>query len=112
MNNYDINRVIAKGESESIEFKEIFSSFFTRLKYIKQKISIHNNEPVNNRQKEIIKLILNNRNITIIDLANKLSAGRETIKRDLKKLKELNIIKRIGSDKTGYWEVVKQNMDA
>jgi len=28
-------------------------------------------------------------------------------KRDLKKLKELNIIKRIGADKGGYWEVVE-----
>jgi len=43
-------------------------------------------------------------------MSKKLKYGRETIKRDLKKLKELKIIKRVGSDKTGYWEVLyKEN---
>lgn len=65
------------------------------------------NEPLNDRQKEIIVLIKNNKHIIIKDLMDNLNAGRETIKRDINKLQEANIIKRVGSRKTGYWEIIK-----
>ena len=31
-----------------------------------------------------------------------------TIHRAIKKLIELNLIKRVGSNKTGYWEIIEQ----
>ena len=40
------------------------------------------------------------------ELAQKLGRSRATITRQLQKLKEMNIVRRIGSDKTGRWEVV------
>lgn len=64
------------------------------------------NEPLNERQKQVIELLQMNNTITIMELASNVIAGRETIKRDLKKLKDLKIIERIGSDKTGYWNVL------
>ena len=64
------------------------------------------NEPVNERQKKITSLISQDKTISINDLSNTCKVGRETIKRDLNKLKDLNFIKRVGSDKTGYWELV------
>jgi ATP-dependent DNA helicase RecG len=64
------------------------------------------NEPVNDRQKEILRLIEKNRAISISELADNCKAARETVKRDLKKLKELNFIQRFGSDKAGYWELI------
>ncbi len=65
------------------------------------------NVPVNDRQKSIISSIRENNNITIIQLAEIYDVNEKTIRRDLKKLTELNIIKRIGSDKTGHWQVTK-----
>ncbi len=65
------------------------------------------NEPVNKRQTEIIQYINRNNSVSISELAYRLNVGRETIKRDLKTLKDSNIIKRIGSDKAGHWEVLK-----
>ena len=44
--------------------------------------------------------------ITVEELRSNLIAGRETIKRDIRKLKQLKIIERIGSDKTGYWKIM------
>jgi ATP-dependent DNA helicase RecG len=80
----------------------------------KSKINIVNepvnepvNELVNNRQKGIIRLIEKNKIISINELAGICNVGRETVKRDFKKLKELNLIKRVGTDKTGRWELVK-----
>lgn len=62
------------------------------------------NATVNERLKRILVEINENRNITISQLSNRLNVSRDTILRDLKKLKKQNLIKRVGSDKAGYWE--------
>ncbi len=65
------------------------------------------NATVSDRQKQIIGKIANYKNITINQLAEFCDVSRDTIIRDIKKLKELKIIERIGSDKTGYWEILE-----
>jgi len=67
------------------------------------------NGTVNDRQSQIIKLIDKNKNITINELSVIFKVARLTIVRDLNKLKNLKRIKRIGSDKTGYWETIQDN---
>ncbi|HCT86511.1 MAG TPA: hypothetical protein DF296_15065 [Candidatus Margulisbacteria bacterium] len=64
------------------------------------------NEPVNERQKHLLFLIGQNRRISITELTKECKVGRETIKRDLNKLKSLNLLQRIGPAKGGHWEVV------
>lgn len=76
------------------------------------------NEPVNKLVNEPVKLtksaqsVLNvlkvNAGLTIDELAIKLGMGRETVKRALKLLRDSGYIERIGSDKSGYWSVIKQ----
>ncbi len=63
------------------------------------------NEPLNERQNTILELIRANKKITIMELVELCNAGRETIKRDLTKLQENKILKRMGSKKSGYWEI-------
>jgi predicted HTH transcriptional regulator len=63
-------------------------------------------EPVNEKQLNLIDLIRNNKSISINELAEKCNVGRETIKRDLKQLRKLNLLKRVESDKTGFWEII------
>ena len=41
------------------------------------------------------------------ELAARTNQSERTIRNHTAKLKELNYIKRVGSDKTGYWEIVK-----
>ncbi len=65
-------------------------------------------EPVSKRQLDVIGFIRNNKSISINELAEKCNVGRETIKRDLKKLKELNLLKRVGSDKSGFWKIINK----
>ena len=62
---------------------------------------------LNERQKDIILRIKNNPRITQVELSGIYNLNRDTIKRDLTKLQELNIIKRIGSRKTGHWNLLK-----
>ena len=64
------------------------------------------NDPVNTRQKLILKLIKKDKYITRTKLAEINNVSVETIKRDIRKLKQKNLIKRIGSDKTGFWQII------
>jgi fido (protein-threonine AMPylation protein) len=54
---------------------------------------------------EIIKLIQNDRNITILDLAEQLHISDRAVKNNLNKLRENGILTRVGSDKTGHWKI-------
>jgi ATP-dependent DNA helicase RecG len=60
---------------------------------------------VNAIQRKILEQIEKRRSISYEQLAERLKKGRTTIYRNIKKMVELNIIKRLGSDKNGYWEV-------
>ena len=62
---------------------------------------------VDEKLKKIIELIIIDNKISANSIADKLNISSRTVQRDLKKLRELNIIKRIGSDKGGHWEVIK-----
>lgn len=53
----------------------------------------------------VFTLIKENPHITSSAIAEKLGISIATVKRKIKKLKESNAIIRIGSDKTGYWNV-------
>jgi len=55
---------------------------------------------------EILKLIENYPNITIIELSKQLNISDRAVKNNINKLREKGIIARIGSDKTGHWEII------
>ena len=44
---------------------------------------------------------------TVESLASKLSVSTKSIKRDLKRMKELGVIKREGGNFGGHWEIIK-----
>lgn len=54
----------------------------------------------------ILELITKNPQITLSELADKLNMTRRGIDKNIKKLKEQGIIRRIGPDKGGYWEII------
>lgn len=57
---------------------------------------------------EILEQIQNNPQTTMTDLANLTGYSRRWVAQTMKRLQELNIIARIGSNKTGYWKILKQ----
>ena len=59
-----------------------------------------------NRMDEIVKLIGKNKEITSIQIAERLKVSDKTIKRDMATLKEQGRLQRVGSLKSGYWEVI------
>jgi len=99
---------------ESTPFIEFMLEIINRsLKdYIKESkkdvpLKVPKNVPLK-RLDEIIALIKKDKDITIIQIADILGVTDKTIKRDIAKLKSENKIVRVGSLKSGYWEIVDE----
>lgn len=56
----------------------------------------------------VFDLIKQNNKITATEISERLKMSLSTAKRKIKELKEQGKIKRIGSDKTGYWKIIEQ----
>ena len=64
-------------------------------------------DPKNHIEKLIIELIKHNKNITINDISDRIGKGITVTKQYVKNLKQGNKLKRIGSNKGGYWHVIE-----
>ena len=66
------------------------------------------NAPVklNKTQIEIVKAIINDKHVTYDDLKTIVRVNRSTITRNIAVLKEKGVIRRVGEDKNGCWEVL------
>lgn len=94
----------------NFDFMENSGGYFVEVSYQQQKteskVSVIN-DPVNDRRNGILQRMEENKFVTREQLAGALSVSVETIKRDLKNLRDQGKVKRIGSDKAGYWEVMR-----
>lgn len=68
-------------------------------------VKVTQNVTVN--QKKIIEELKRNPSITQTELSNIVGVTRKSINENMKKLQQQGIIKRIGADKNGHWEVVE-----
>ena len=65
------------------------------------------NDRINDIDEQIKKLIVENKYITIPELSVLIKKSESTIHRRLNNLLKSKVIRRVGSRKTGYWEVLK-----
>ncbi|MDD2285229.1 MAG: ATP-binding protein [Paludibacter sp.] len=63
------------------------------------------NKVTNKTEDKIVELIRYNPNITIQQIMIKTGLSEPGVKKNLKQLKDKNIIKRVGSNKTRYWKL-------
>jgi len=93
-----------------ISSNEFFFIEFERPKHIEkrvpEKVTEKVPEKVTENQRKIIEAISKNRNITIVELSRLVVISERKIKTNILKLKEKGLIRRIGPDKGGYWEVI------
>ena len=59
------------------------------------------------RQQVILLPINNNPRATMTEIAELTGYSRRWVAQMMKRLQEQNVIRRVVSDKTGYWEIVK-----
>ena len=57
-------------------------------------------------QKNIVEIIMQNPNVTILQVAKQLNLNTRGIARHFKVLQDKGIIRRVGSDRKGYWEII------
>lgn len=84
------------------------------IEYQSDRVNDHVNDRVNDRvsgyiadkELKIIRLIEENARITHNEMANKLGVSEKTVRRSTQKLKEKGIIRRVGADKNGFWEII------
>lgn len=62
-------------------------------------------ENLDDKSLQILKLLAEDPGYTAVVLSKKLSLSRKTISERIKKLRDNNIIERIGSDRKGYWKI-------
>lgn len=69
----------------------------------------HNNlrhrETQQKTQQKIVALIESNPQITTQEMADSIGIDRSNVYRNIKKLQEQGIIRRVGPDKGGHWEI-------
>ena len=63
---------------------------------------------LNDTQQKIIKLLSEDHQLSAVKLAEKIGVASRNIENNIKKLKEYGILKRHGSPKNGYWEIVEK----
>ena len=104
-----VPKIIGKYGKESIKIEK--NRIIVRIPF--NKIKVNSFEPVNNKvykwinksQGSMIKLIRDNPNITIKQIMLETNLSEPGVKKNLKILKEENIIERVGSKKGGYWKI-------
>jgi len=75
------------------------------------------NVPVNvpvkyaSRTVQMLELMSNDSGVTIKDLATSLGVSEKTVKRDIAALRADGVIRREGSDKTGRWIILANDME-
>ena len=62
--------------------------------------------PSNESQKKIIDMIDSNSKVTQEQIANKIQISKRAVQKNIKELVDKGIVKRFGSGRNGYWEIL------
>ena len=108
MKKQELDFILQEGEGFKIEFKENVKhldrevvTFFGPGDSMLDKVG----DRVSENQKKILKYIKEDVFISASDLADKVGISKRKIEENISKLKEKNLLIRIGSAKGGHWEV-------
>ena len=64
-----------------------------------------NEENSEKSSEKIIELIKNDPNISAAAIAEQIGVSSRAVEKQLKKLRDENLIRRVGPDKGGHWEI-------
>ena len=106
-----VPKITQKYGKDAYEFREnsiVVTIPFNWINVMGNKVSDKSTELfLNHTQVRILAEIRNNPNITKPRLAENLKLGKTTIDKGIAVLKKYGYIERIGSNKSGYWKVLK-----
>jgi len=104
-----------KAAGVRVAFQKIKSGFTVTFyrqskvaEMVPEKVTVKVPEKVTVNQKRIIKLISQDIHITIEKIAKSVGISERKTKSNIAKLKAKNLLRRIGPDKGGHWEIVQK----
>lgn len=107
-----IRRIMSEAGLKPPRFK--FTNFFTiifsrpsALRPAAETTQKKVTEKVTENQRRILTAMISNKYITASELAEGIGILERKTKENIKKLKEKGLLKRIGPDKGGHWEVMQ-----
>lgn len=92
---------VAQQEGDRTPFVEFM------LGVILQTIESLDVEQINERQRQIVTILSKNLGASYALIANAAGVSVATVRRDLARLRELDIVQREGSRKAGIWKVMR-----
>ena len=103
--NKDLEYVLHELETKAVIYSQIFKE-----KDLERDLE-KDLENLGEKQRRIIKEIKKNPKITQEELSRIVGINEKNIRNNISKLKKKGLIKRVGPDKGGYWEVIEKNED-
>ena len=78
-----------------------------RIIRVTERVTVKVTGEVTDKEQTVLTLLAEDPGYTMPQLAERLGGSRKTVVARLKKLKESGLIERIGSDRKGYWKLLK-----
>ena len=98
-----------KEKNVKVDFKKLKSGFlvvfYRRTTPEVENISVRDGVNLTPNQKKIFEKIKDSPHITAEEMSTVVNINKRNVEKNLSKLQQLGIIKRIGPDKGGHWEV-------
>ena len=107
-----IIRILKSYSKDVYEFSDNFIRVNFKFKSgesltnLPRSVDNNNHYSLSETQEQIIQFIKDNKRITQQEISSNLGVNITTVARNLKDLKEKNIIKRNGTNKNGQWELL------
>ena len=99
-----VREAIRAYNTMKFDYEESGDGYLVTLSYTEQETT---QEIKVSTKERVCQLIIDNNQMTIVELAKVIGVSENAIKQQLAKLKKEGVIKRVGSTKAGHWEVIK-----
>ena len=86
-----------------------FSENFIRMSFPAEKVVEKVVEKISENQMKIVELMNQDSSISALQISKEIGISQRKTQENIAKLKELEVIERIGSAKGGYWKVLKKS---
>jgi len=108
-----INRIknaVKEHSQGNVEFyyNNFFIVTFTRTKRVGEKLGVKLGIKLGENEIKILKLMEDSKYITTKELSEHIKISTTAVDNNISKLKKKGILKRIGPDKGGHWEVIEK----
>jgi predicted HTH transcriptional regulator len=96
-----VSVVTAEEELEQIEI-----ALKIALEIAPKRFRVQKSKKIRERMAQIIQCLLRNRRTSIADLVAAMNVSLRTLRADISLLRKIKVLKRIGADKNGSWDVL------